>query len=76
MCTLKAADFSRCSLKTPKIERSDGDDLDPDALLLEKISLVEGCLELLDSLYKAFLTVRLSAEWKEEVAELRQWMSA
>lgn len=74
--TLKAEDFSLGSLKTPKVERSDGDDLDPDALLLEKISLVEGCLELLDSLYKSFLDLRLGGEWKDEVIRLREWMSA
>ncbi len=73
--TLKASDFSLGSLKTPKIETSDRDGADPDALLLEKMYLVESCLELLDALYAAFLQVRLdAARWKEEVAGLQQWM--
>jgi len=73
--SLKASDFTLGSLKTPKIEKSSGDDADPDALLLEKLYLVESCLELIDALYAAFLRVRLdAAAWQEEVAGLRQWM--
>jgi hypothetical protein len=74
--TLKAEDFSLGSLKTPKIESVKGDDVDPDALLLEKISLIESCLELLDALYGRFLDVRLGKDWQEEVASLRLWMKA
>lgn len=75
--TLKASDFSLCSLKTPKIEKADRDDADPDALLLEKLYLVESCLELIDALYAAFLKVRLDGPaWKEEVTGIRQWMQA
>ena len=72
--TVKAADFTLNSLKTPKIEKSDDDD--PDALFLEKIHLIENCLELLDALYKAFLGVRLGAAWKDEVKQLKAWTQA
>ena len=58
--TLKANDFALGSLKTPKVESATKDDLDPDALLLEKVALIESCLELLDSLSKAFLQIRLA----------------
>ena len=71
--TLKAADFSLGSLKTPKVE-SPKDDVDPDAILLEKVALIESCLELLDSLYKTFLEVRLGDAWKDEVKSLNEWM--
>ena len=76
--TLKAADFSLGSLKTPKIE-SGGRDVDPDALFLEKMYLTESCLELIDILYTAFLRLRLDdgAEgWRSEVRRLREWMQA
>ena len=73
--TLKAADFSLGSLKTPKLDAGDKDD-DPDALFLEKIHLIENCLELLDALYKAFLGIRLSAGWKDEVRRLKEWTLA
>ena len=72
--TLRAEDFSCGSLKTPRIEQDP--DADPDALLLEKISLVEGCLELIDSLYLRFLGIRTDSGWPEEVTRLRQWMDA
>lgn len=74
--SLKAADFSLGSLKTPKVESPTSDDLDPDALLLEKISLIESCLELLDRLYSSFLDIRLGNGWKEEVKRLNEWMTA
>lgn len=71
--TLKASDFSLGSVKTPKVE-SDSHDDDPDAILLEKVALIEACLMMLDVVYKTFLEKRLSSEWQEEVVELRQWM--
>ena len=72
---LKAEDFSLNSLKTPKIEK-DADDDDPDALLLEKIYLMESCLALLDALYARFLKLRLSPEaWEAEVRQVHNWMT-
>ena len=58
--SLKAEDFSCNSLKTPKVEK-DAEDDDPDAMILEKIYLMESCLNLLDSLYIQFLKLRLSS---------------
>ena len=72
--SLRAEDFSLNSLKTPKLEKS-GDDDDPDALLLEKIYLMEVCTGLLDSLYQRFLSLRLSPDWAREVGDMRQWMT-
>ena len=74
--TVKAADFALGSLKTPKIEKADRDDADPEALFLEKMYLVEACLECIDALYKAFLGVRLSGDWEEEAKQLRRWIQA
>lgn len=76
--TLKAADFSLGSLKTPKLDAGDKDD-DPDALFLEKMYLIESCLELIDAMYGAFLRVRLDDGpdgWPDEVKRLREWMRA
>lgn len=75
--TLKAADFTLGSLKTPKVETSSRDDADPDALFLEKMYLIEACLELIDVLYAEFLKMRLDGGpggWKDEVDRLRAWM--
>ena len=72
--TFKVEDFTLGSLKTPKVEKPEEDD-DPDAMLLEKIYLMEVCLGLLDSLYARFLQLRLSPQWQQEVADMRQWMT-
>lgn len=77
--SLKAADFSMGGLKTPKIESAGGRDADPDALFLEKMYLIESCLELMDTLYKDFLSIRLDTSadgWHGEVSRLRAWMRA
>jgi hypothetical protein len=75
--TLRAVDFSLSGLKTPKVEQSGRDGEDPDALFLEKLFLIESCLELLDAVYAEFLRVRLdAATWAEETAQLSRWMRA
>jgi hypothetical protein len=72
--TLKAEDFSLNSLKTPYQEKAGPDD-DPDALLLEKLFLVESCLELIDGLYAEFLRLRLApGAWEEETGHIGAWI--
>lgn len=71
--TLKAADFSLGSLKTPTVEKGDSQDDDPDALFYEKIQLTEVCLSFFDAMYEAFLDVRLSSGWAEETKKIRDW---
>lgn len=71
--SLKAEDFAVCGLKGPKTERA-GEDDDPDALLLERIFLLERCMALLDSLYAVFLRSRLTPQWTEETGKIHQWM--
>ena len=73
-CTLKAEDFSYNSLKTPKIER-DEEDTDQDAMILEKLYLMESCVALLDTLFARFLAIRLSDNWKNEVRQVHAWMT-
>ena len=72
--SVKAADFSLNSLKTPKIDKPDRDD-DPDALFLEKVFLIETAVTLLDSLYRQFLGLRLDKDkWKKTTGEMMKWM--
>ncbi len=72
--TLKAEDFSFNSLKTPKVEKDD-EDLDLDAQLLEKLYLMETCVDLLDTLFLRFLKLRLSPDWNNEVRDVHAWMT-
>ena len=72
--SVKAADFSLNSLKTPKIDKPDRDD-DPDSLFLEKVFLIETAVTLLDSLYRQFLGLRLDeGKWKKTTDEMMKWM--
>lgn len=74
--TLKDSDFSLSGLKTPKIETKDREDDDPDARVLEKLFLVEQCLELLDGVYREFLAVRLNpGKWAEETRAVAVWIA-
>ncbi|MDR2574017.1 MAG: hypothetical protein LBC94_06715 [Desulfovibrio sp.] len=74
--TLKAEDFSLGSVKTPKLDTTDSvDDQDADALLLEKLYLLEVCTDLLDALYSRFLQLRLSPAWRDEVAHIGRWLT-
>jgi len=72
--SLKAEDFAIGGLKGPKTEQSDIDD-DSDALLLERIALMEHCMALLDSLYTAFLRLRLRPQWTDEAHRVHLWMT-
>lgn len=70
--TLRAEDFSLGALKTPKIENSDDE---PDSMLLEKFYLMEQCIKLLDSLYRTFIALRISAKWDFEVTQIQTWLA-
>jgi hypothetical protein len=72
--SLKAEDFAASGLKTPKTERDDVDN-DPDAVLLERVYLMERCMALLDSLYAVFLRLRLSPQWTDEARQVHAWMA-
>ncbi len=72
--SLNAGDFSISGLKTPKLDKEDKDD-EPDALLLEKIYLIESCLSLLDGLYARFLNLRLGPKWQQTVGEIQAWLN-
>jgi hypothetical protein len=71
---LKAEDFAFSGFKMPKTERIDDDE--PDALLLERIYLLERCLSLFDALYAAFLRLRLSPQWTDETRRIQEWTTS
>ncbi|WP_243361280.1 hypothetical protein [Fundidesulfovibrio terrae] len=74
MVLLGADDFSLSGLKTPKIETRLEEGDDPDAPFLEKMMLVEQCVEFVDELYRQFLEVRLSTNWTDELRAFRSWL--
>jgi len=75
--TIKASMFDFKSVKTPKTMASTEDSDDPAAVegkILEKIGLYEQALQLVDELFRLYLTVRLSTGWETELARLRAWI--
>jgi hypothetical protein len=71
---LDAANFTLQGLKTPKVEMKMEEGEDPDGRILEKIYLLEKCVDFLDVVYARFLDLRFSPQWKEETARLRKWL--
>lgn len=75
MVLLTSDDFSLSGLKTPKIETKLEEGDDPDAPFLEKMMLLEQCMEFVDELYRQFLEVRLSTNWLDELRVFRAWLA-
>ncbi len=71
---LKSDDFSLSGFKTPKIQTKDEEGDDPDAKFLEKIYLIEKCLDMLDTVFAVFLKVRLSKDWDAEADKVKDWI--
>jgi hypothetical protein len=75
LVTVSATDFGMSGLKTPKISTKDDEGDDPDAKFLEKIFLLDRCLEMFDVVYSQFLNLRLSKDWAEESARVKLWIN-
>ncbi len=72
---VNAADFGISGLKTPKISTKDDEGDDPDAKFLEKMFLLERCLEMLDIVFANYLKIRMTREWVEETAKIKLWIN-
>ena len=76
--TLRASMFDFKSVKPPKTMATSEESDDPDAVegrIIEKISLYEQALHLVDEMFRMFLHVRLSDDWTNELLRLRQWIN-
>jgi hypothetical protein len=72
---LKAEDLSIAGLKTPKIEAQSDEDDDPDAVILEKLYLIERALAFLDDAFAEFIRLRVGPQWAEEKSAVARWLS-
>lgn len=72
---VNSSDFGLSGLKTPKIATKDDEGDDPDAKFLEKMFLLEKCLEMVDVVFTQFLTLRMSRDWAEEAAKVKLWIN-
>ena len=73
---LDAATLTLQGLKTPKVDMRLEEGEDPDARILEKLYLIEKCTHYVDTVFAAFLDLRFSSRWKEEVEYMRAWLGA
>ncbi len=77
--TLKGERFQFGSYKTPMIkpekDPSDNPEAEAQAAFLTKLASVEEGEQMLNSLLKTFMTLRLGQEWSSEYAAIQQWIN-
>ena len=77
--TLKGEMFHFASFKSPKVQIEKDDTVDPaserEAVFFERMHLLETGLQLFDSLYVAFLGIRLGTGWEGEMARIEAWLT-
>jgi hypothetical protein len=74
--TLKGESLSVSNAKIPQASPEKSDD-DLEGAVLERIWLYEKVVELVDVLYKKFVSIRISDQWDEKtVPEIRKWIQS
>lgn len=78
--TLKGATFHFASFKAPPVTLEKDDITDPamerEAVFFERMYLLEEGLQLFDSLFSAFLTLRLDMSWASKEQAIRNYLAA
>lgn len=76
--TLKGETFQFGSFRAPsvRIEKDDATDAasEKEAVFFERMHLLETGEQLFDSLFAAFLTLRLGEKWEEEATRIGTWL--
>lgn len=72
---VSAADFGLSGLKTPKVSTRDDEGDDPDGKFLEKLFLIDRCLEMFDIVFAQFLALRMSRDWADEAGRVKRWIN-
>ena len=72
--TIKAESLHTAGLKCPQTG-SVGSEEDVEGAVLEKVYLYDMAIQLMDNLFKQFITSRVSEDWDKKVVPLmRQWI--
>ncbi|WP_027369605.1 hypothetical protein [Desulfovermiculus halophilus] len=71
---LRAEDFALSGLRTPKVELKVEEGEDPDARFLEKMYLIDKCLEVIDLVFVSFVQLRLGSAWAQEAKGVKDWI--
>lgn len=76
--TMAAALMEFRNVKLPKTGAESGNDNNPEereGMILERIHLFEELVRIFLALFRVFLEVRVSAEWREELQKVREWVN-
>jgi len=77
--TLKGETFHFASFRTPKVTLEKDNTVDEAseraALFYERMYVLEEGLQLFDTLFAAFLAVRLGTVWNEEIGKVEEWLA-
>lgn len=73
--TFKADRFHFQSLKLPTLPEGDGEEVDREGQLLERVYLIEKAAGLMDLLFQLFLNIRLSGDWGTEQTRMQKWIA-
>jgi len=73
--TFKADRFHFQSMKLPTFPENDGEEIDREGQLLERIYLIEKAAGMMDFLFVSFLNVRRSEDWGTEQARMQKWIA-
>ena len=73
--TFKADRFHFQSMKLPTLPENDGEEIDREGQLLERIALIEKASGMMDLLFQSFLEHRLSNDWEGELSRMHRWIS-
>jgi hypothetical protein len=78
--TLKGEKFHFASFKSPKVKEEKDNTVDAaseqESLFYERMSLIETGLQLFDSFFSHFLTVRLEQGWNAEIMKIGEWLAS
>lgn len=73
--TFKADRFHFQSMKLPTLPENDGEEVDREGQLLERIYLIEKAAGMMDLLFGSFLNIRSSGDWGSEQTRMQKWLA-
>lgn len=76
--TFAAALMEFRSVKLPKTAEMEGNENNPEeqeGMTLERIYLFEELVKIVDELFKMFIDVRTSDDWRDELVRIREWVN-
>lgn len=74
--TFKADRFHFQSMKLPTLPEDEGEEIDREGQVLERIYLMERAAEVMDRLFESFLSLRQTSGWEAERPRMERWISA